>query len=752
MKKSKKRFLLFFLLLNFSLFSQNLPYYPIDFYANDLLLKNATAGGLDLPQFSSADLNNDGLSDLFVFDKLGRVSLGFINNGISGEADYIYDFELTKNFPPLNEWVLLQDFNQDGAVDIFGYSDLVGVDGIQVYQGFWDGNELDFFRMEFPEIAVDLLPFSNGTTSQRIAPTKFDFPAIDDLDDDGDLDILAFGGSSSYVEFYKNQSVEMGYGLDSLIFQREDICWGKFLQDPISGEIIISNNAEDCAYNSPNLNAVHTIASSLITLDLDGDSDKDLLFTNFENNEMLFLNNNGNSSEAAHITNLETAFSTVNFPDNPAFITTPFLLDIDNDQQRDLVISNFVFGRESYDVGWFFKNTQTDENPIFELQQTDFLTATMLDLGSGAHPSFIDFNADGLQDLVVGNAQKWDGSGNRIGSLKLFLNTGTTTLPQFELIDNDWLGFATDTLNHANLAPDFGDLDGDGDFDLLVGESNGKLNYFENIAGANAPMEFVFQETHFLNLNADFSIGFEMSPQIIDVNRDSLLDLIIGERNGNLNYFQNIGTPTQPEFDLNPENTPNNASFGEINFNFPGSAQGYASPFLIDVDGSFRLLVGSENTGIHEFINIDDNLEGAFSEVEDAFSTSIRQGNFQNPALADLDNDGFLEIVIGNMRGGLSFFKTSLLADGMVTTNNVFLNEKIQVKPNPCKDILTVSFIHNKPIFDEINIYNLQGKLVKTIAIFNTQTNISMDDVEPGIYFLKGVTAHGSWVEKILKL
>lgn len=748
----QKLVFLFLFIYTTSIFSQDLSYFPIDFTINDIVLKSASAGGLDLPQFSMADLDNDGQEDLYVFDKLGNVHLGFLYNDNNGEADYIFDFGLTKNFPPLREWVLLKDFNQDGAIDIFGYSDIVGVDGIQVYQGFWNDGQLDFMRFEFPDFPIDLIPIANGSNLERIEPSKFDFPAIDDLDDDGDLDILAFGSMSNYVEFYENQSVEMGYGLDSLIFNRADICWGKFAQDPVSAAIITSDDAESCAYNSPNLNAIHTIASSLITLNLDGDDDKDLLFTNFENNEMLSLFNTGNSTSQAHITSIEPVFQNIPFPDIPPFIATPFHLDINQDGKRDMMISNFVFGRESYEVGWFFENVQTDEHPVFELQQTDFLTIDMLDFGTGAHPEFIDYNADGLLDLVVGNVQKWEGENFRTSSLQLFLNIGTSDVPQYELFDNDWLNFGIDTLFHSGLAPTFGDLDGDGDQDLLVGEGVGRLHYFENTADANNTLSLVYIDDNFMNINTDVFFGAEISPQIVDVNNDGLLDLLIGEREGNLNYFQNTGTTTLPEFDPNPENAPNTNTFGGIDFNFPGSANGSTSPFLFQSGNDVKLLVGSENIGTKEFTNISNNLTGNFTEVDGAFMATTRQGNFQNPALADVDADGFLEMVLGNMRGGITFFKTGLPVSGTVATNQQFLNDEVILQPNPFNDQFSITFKEENLSFETLEIFNLNGQLLKSVAILGQETLIDLQNFPAGTYILKTVGTKGIWTSRIVKI
>ena len=94
----------------------------------------------------------------------------------------------------------------------------------------------------------------------------------------------------------------------------------------------------------------------------------------------------------------------------------------------------------------------------------------------------------------------------------------------------------------SQTSTSFGDLNGgDGNDDLLIGDANGKLHFFTNTGGGN------FQLT-----SADyFNIGRRIfaQPQIIDVNRDGLNDIIVGEQNGTINYCPNNGTNNIALFD-----------------------------------------------------------------------------------------------------------------------------------------------------------------------------------------------------------
>src|SRR5688500_15631463 len=82
-------------------------------------LRNAWAGGMDKPQFSNIDLNQDPCADLFVFERIDdKISL-FI--GLAG-GGFEYRPEYEKMFPAVRVWALLLDYNKDGKEDIFTFS------------------------------------------------------------------------------------------------------------------------------------------------------------------------------------------------------------------------------------------------------------------------------------------------------------------------------------------------------------------------------------------------------------------------------------------------------------------------------------------------------------------------------------------------------------------------------------------------------------------------------------------------------
>jgi len=220
------------IILQFSTLSaQSFERFDMPVRVNGTELKNPWAGGLNAPQYSAGDFNNDGIDDLFVFDRIGNVPMVFLNEGIPGEICYTFAPEYLEGLPKLDSWVLLRDFNKDGIMDIFCYPVLSAASGIEVHRGFFEDDKLNFEQVKFPDFSIDVIPFTTLSGQQlNLAVTRIDLPAIDDIDNDGDLDILTFNLNGGKVEYYKNTSVEDGFGCDSLLFDLEDDCWNRVIR------------------------------------------------------------------------------------------------------------------------------------------------------------------------------------------------------------------------------------------------------------------------------------------------------------------------------------------------------------------------------------------------------------------------------------------------------------------------------------------------------------------------------------------
>ena len=624
------------LFLAVSTYAQRFERLDVPFMNRDDVWDFALSGGLSAPQFSNLDLNNDGLEDLYIFDRNGNVQLTFLSDG----AKYIFSPAYISNFPDLNDWVLLRDYDQDGIMDIFAAATIPGVTGVEVHKGYFDNDILKFNLVEFSDRAFNILYAESGFTGQVYA-SKVDLPNVDDVDCDGDLDILSFGVNGGYVAYYKNLSVERGYGLDSLIFVLQDNCWGGFYESGLTPEIALSANSGDCVEELGGTIEPRHAGSTLLTLDLDGDSDKDFLVADISFNSMGALFNGG-SCTMAWMNEQDVNFPSYDTPSAVALFSAPYYADMDLDGVKDLIIApNDVNNSNGSEAVWFYKNTGTNELPVFSLQNKRALLDEMIDLGAGANPTFVDYNADGLLDIVVGNIGYDLPSGDNDGRLALFENTGTADTPAFQLVDNDYLRFSQFNGQAYDYAPAFGDMDDDGDMDLVVGSDNGITFYAENIAGEGEVFEFGNIIPNWLDVDP----GQHTTPTIIDFNGDGANDLIIGERNGNINYYENIGSTRQAAFNTDLSTPPNSGFVGRIDTREAGYVTGYSSPAIVKIGEELKLITGTEN-GKLELYNMNTSDITTASVLEFSNFGEIKEGRFTRPAIADINNDGKLDILV----------------------------------------------------------------------------------------------------------
>lgn len=691
-------------------------------------LRNPWAGGINSAQVSQIDLNQDGLKDLFIFDRDGNTIKPFVNKGNSDSADYEFAPQYINSFPSLMRNIaLLADYNCDGKEDIFTW--VPG--GLKVYRNISTTQTGLNFTL------VSQMLYSEYTPNMvNLYVSSTDIPAITDIDGDGDLDILSFGVVGTSVEYHKNLSKENYGHCDSLVFKMVDGCWGKFFENASNNSV---NFPVSCRKSLPDTMQVESGAkhsgSTIFALDMNGDGDKEVALGDVSFNNMVLLTNGGTTSSASIVAQ-DTAFPSNTLPVNLAF-PAGFFVDVNNDGLKDLVAcTNISNASDNVSSVWWYKNTASNNAPVFVHKKKDLLQDDMIDIGAGANPVFFDYNADGLKDLVIGNYGYYDNNGNYIGKLALYKNKGTVGSPSFELVSNDYLGLSSLLL--TGLYPTFGDMDADGDKDLLLGDSQGRVHLFENTAGPGNTASFVLKNTIYKQID----VGFFATPHIADVNRDGKPDLLIGEQAGNINYFQNTGTTVSPDF----SSTPTNSLFGGIDVMIPCCA-GYSAPFLIEKETTLEyvLYVGSESGIIYYYTGIDNNLGGNFT-----LSDSIKTNAFRvSVCLADINGNGTNELVYGEYAGGaviLSKDASLPIADYRLPIAG------LRIFPQPAKDHIIISGegITNTPL--EIIITNLAGQQMNRKKVKSVGDTIHLDIafLPPGCYLFNIRSETTYWLSKII--
>jgi hypothetical protein len=691
-------------------------------------------------QFGQIDLNLDGQKDLFVFDRHGNRIMPFINGGTAGTVDYYFAPEYVSSFPELTDWAMLVDYDLDGKDDIFTKSP--GLPGIIVYKN------ISVTNPEFELIVYPYLTSLQGGGYVNILVTDVDYPAISDIDGDGDLDILTFWGLGSFVEMHQNQSIEK-YGIpDSLDFVKTENCWGHFAESDESNTIYLdtcSSGSEEIQHPEPEKDSRHT-GSTFLLLDLDGDSDKDLVLGDVDYPGLIELTNGGNP-DSAYITGFDTLFPSYDKPVNLFSMPVAAYLDADNDGINDLVLSAFdpsLYKSKNRQSVWLYRNLGQNEIPQFSFESNNFLQNDMIDVGSGAYPVFCDYDGDGLTDLFVANygdyIYSYYGSGSQLYSvywskISQFHNTGTAENPKFNLITDNFA--LLDTFQITGIYPAFGDLDADMDLDMITGLYDGTLWFFKNKSSSAQSPEFEPPIKSYQGTD----VGNYSTPQLFDLNGDGLSDLIIGEENGNINYYENTGTPADPFFTFVTD------SLGKVNVtNYQLSYTGYSTPFFFkDNLNQTRLVVGSEQGKFFYYKNIEGNLGGIFTENDSLFvltggqPTEIKCGIRTGAALIDMNNDNYLDLIAGNFSGGLNYYSGAAFPPVIGIPEQTDEIRRVNIFPNPAREFIQIE-ITGQDRFEylQINIYNtVFQKVFSTILTCDKTIEIPIISLTPGVYLLE---------------
>jgi hypothetical protein len=245
--------------------------------------------------------------------------------------------------------------------------------------------------------------------------------------------------------------------------------------------------------------------------DLDGDGDLDLLVGNKiatdtdTTGTITWFENTGSRTAPSYV---DRGF----LPLRGEFHYAPTVADLDGDGLPDLVVGTWR------DVVQWWRNTGTRAAPRYTLADSALITLTR---GSNTAPAFADLDGDGDLDLIVGEAS---------GQLNLYRNVGSAQAPRYELVSDTFLDIDVG----RRSAPVFADLRGTGTPDLLLGSEDGGVQHWRNVSDASG-VRFVRE--------ADLPVrtGPFSAIAVGDVDGDGDLDVLVGTAAGGVRYFENVG-------------------------------------------------------------------------------------------------------------------------------------------------------------------------------------------------------------------
>ena len=616
-------------------------------------------GGLNRPEPQFIDWNNDGILDCFINDRDGRLQYweGLPDWQFGGRPIFTM---VTKFFQHIEvgTWFNFNDFDNDGDFDLLCNNP--GTDKVSYYSNVDGIFELVSTELQTPSG----FPVYGG---QIVIPT------VADINDDGVYDYFV-GDVSGRLAYYEGQESSTNLPEFELVtdyFQNIQIVW------------------------TPGRHG----ANSIFFYDLDNDSDLDLIWGDFYQPGLFYLENYGDSNNPAYIDSLMVT----NFPADglveTAGFNIPRLVDFEPDGNVDMVIGvlSGAYGTDYIDNLAYYKNNGTSEQHDFQLVTMNLLPG--LDLISGTVPVLADIDGDNDDDLVIGtefdpNNVGWG------GQLYYFENITNNSEPEFVLVDSSFI----DDFSTTNLAPSFYDTDNDGDLDAIIGEFNGYLlHYNQTESGWEYNGRYL-----------DLDLNGKSKPAWGDIDQDNDDDLVIGTKDGMVSVYINNGDINNLVFDTQID-------IGDD-----------ASPTILS-NGS--IIVGNEVGDLKLLYYDSGNL------TEEDMPESPYCGQYLTPfALSNNSSQEFENLLVGSKAGGLQYLSYNTLS---IKNGNDLAPEDFRISavyPNPNNGQCKIDISITKAAYYKISLIDINGRVINNI--FDRRLNkgkytFTINEIRSsGVYFI----------------
>ncbi len=489
-------------------------------------------------------------------------------------------------------------------------------------------------------------------------------PLVTDLDSDGRLDLLVNVDSDPSKLWYYTQ-----YPEEPTKFIRQSVNFAGISETARFGFSIVDLDADGLlelveadgfggfnVYRQNSLNSTTFNATNIIMIDhllewypmpvftdfdLDGQLD---MLAGLYNGQMPHYEQDPGENTFSRISG---TFSGIDIGDYAA----PTLVDLDNDGLLDLII-----GSASNDALYHYEQDQLNQ-PVFSRVTTQLGGFTF---GDEPAPCFTDLEQDGYLDLLVGSA---NGQIAHYRATTATLETQCVSTTEPTILSSTSAVVGGEVLNDngslvyrrgvfyslTNSLPGPGDGyapigTGAGEFSTTLTDLEVGKKYFIRAFATNALGTWFGDVKTLITSVGNIDAGEYAAPALVDLDYDLKLDLIVGKEDGTLAHYEQAET--------------NSMTLNLVTDNFNNiDVGGQSSPVFLDLDndGLLDLLVGNQNGTVDRFEQYEFD-SSVFNLVKNNF-LNYDVNSYAKPAIADIDGDGLIDILVGQLYGRLRHFE-----------------------------------------------------------------------------------------------